>query len=66
LSKWEYVLIVSTLLIVTGLILILDGHVLGDRTFAVASVIGLMGLILMLTSAVRVAMEKDQQPIRYV
>jgi hypothetical protein len=59
-------LIVSALLIATGLILMLDGHVLGERTVGVASVIGLMGIILMLMSAVRVAMQKDQQPAMYV
>lgn len=42
-----------------------DGHVLGERTVGVASVIGLLGIILMLMSAIRVAMQKDQQPAKY-
>lgn len=64
-SRWEYVLIAAALLIVTGLILMFEGHVLGERTVGVASVIGLLGIILMLMSAVRVAMQKDQQPAMY-
>jgi hypothetical protein len=58
-------LIAAALLIVTGLILMFEGHVLGERTVGVASVIGLLGIILMLMSAVRVAMQKDQQPAMY-
>jgi hypothetical protein len=65
LTRWEYVLIAAALLIVTGLILMFEGHVLGERTVGVASVIGLLGIILMLMSAVRVAMQKDQQPAMY-
>jgi hypothetical protein len=42
---------------------VLDGHVLGERTVGVASVLGLAGMLLMLMSGVRVAMERDQHPV---
>jgi hypothetical protein len=45
-SRWEYVLVGSALLMVAGLFLMLDGHVLGERTAGVASVFGLVGTIL--------------------
>jgi len=60
LSRWEYVLVGSALLMVAGLFLMLDGHVLGERTAGVASVLGFVGIILMLTSGIRVAMQKDR------
>jgi hypothetical protein len=60
LSRWEYVLVGSALLMVAGLFLMLEGHVLGERTAGVASVLGLVGIILMLTSGIRVAMQKDR------
>ena len=59
-SRWEYVLVGSALLMVAGLFLMLEGHVLRERTAGVASVLGLVGIILMLTSGIRVAMQKDR------
>ena len=62
-TRWEYALVMSAFLMLAGLFLVLDGHVLGERTVSVASVLGLTGILLMLTSGVRVAMERDQHPV---
>jgi hypothetical protein len=62
-TRWEYALVMSAFLMLTGLFLVLDGHVLGERTVGVASVLGLAGMLLMLMSGVRVAMERDQHPV---
>jgi hypothetical protein len=63
LTRWEYALVMSAFLMLAGLFLVLDGHALGERTVSVASVLGLAGILLMLTSGVRVAMERDQHPV---
>jgi len=62
-TRWEYALVMSAFLMLGGLFLVLDRHVFGERTVSVATVLGLAGVLLMLTSGVRVAMERDQHPV---
>ena len=46
-ERWRYIILsLAAVLMVTGVILMLDGHALGDRTAGIATVIGLTGMFL--------------------
>ena len=46
-ERWRYaVLGLAAVLIATGILLMLEGHVLGDRTTGIATIIGLTGMFL--------------------
>lgn len=46
-EKWRYtVLGLAAVLIATGILLMLDAQVLGDRTTGIATIIGLTGMFL--------------------
>jgi len=49
LKKWDYVLLaIPAVLIATGVIMMIDGRILGEATTNVASAIGLLGIFIML------------------
>lgn len=47
-SNWDYaILALGVIMIAIGVILMVEGQILGDRTTGIATIIGLMGLILL-------------------
>ena len=47
-SNWDYaILALGAIMIATGVILMVEGQIFGDRTTGYATIIGFMGLILL-------------------
>ena len=58
-KKWDYLLLgVPAVLVATGVIMIIDGRILGEATTNVASAIGLLGIFIMLYASRRTAVAK--------
>ncbi len=54
-SNWIYaILALGVIMITIGVILIVEGQILGDRTTGIATIIGFMGVIILSGSARRV------------
>jgi hypothetical protein len=57
--KWDYVLFgISAILVATGVITMIDGHIFGERTNSVASAIGLLGIFIMLSASRKATAQK--------
>lgn len=55
-KKWDYLLLgVPAVLVATGVIVMIDGRILGEATTNVASAIGLLGIFLMLFASRKAA-----------
>lgn len=55
-KKWDYLLLgVPAVLVATGVIIMIDGRILGEATTNVASAIGLLGIFLMLFASRKAA-----------
>ena len=55
-KKWDYLLLgVPAALVATGVIIMIDGRILGEATTNVASAIGLLGIFLMLFASRKAA-----------
>lgn len=47
-SNWDYaILALGVIMIAIGVILMVEGQILGDRTTGIATIIGLVGIILL-------------------
>ena len=55
-KKWDYLLLgVPAVLVATGVIMMIDGRILGEATTNVASAIGLLGIFIMLFASRKAA-----------
>jgi hypothetical protein len=60
--RWDYVLFgVPAVLLATGAIMMIDGHILGEATASVASAIGLLGIFIMLYASRKSAAQKAKK-----
>ena len=60
--RWDYVLFgVPAVLLATGAIMMIDGHILGEATASVASAIGLLGIFIMLYASRKAAAQKAKK-----
>jgi len=60
--KLDYLLpVTAAVLITTGVILMIDGSLLGDSTTGVASVVGLVGILVILFASRRAAVQKAKK-----
>jgi hypothetical protein len=60
--KWDYVLFgIPAILVATGVAVMIDGHIFGESTNSVASVIGLLGIFIMLFASRKVAAQKARK-----
>jgi hypothetical protein len=60
--RWDYVLFgVPAVLLATGAIMMIDGHILGEATTSVASAIGLLGIFIMLYASRKAAAQKARK-----
>jgi hypothetical protein len=60
--KWEYVLFgIPAILVATGVIVMIDGNIFGERTTSVATAIGLLGIFIMLFASRKAAAQKARK-----
>ena len=65
-KKWDYLLLgVPAVLVATGVIIMIDGRILGEATTNVASAIGLLGIFLMLFASRKAAVAQKARKSKY-
>ena len=61
-KKWDYVLLaIPAILVATAIIIMIDGHILGENTNSVATAIGLLGIFIMLFASRKSVAQKARK-----
>ena len=61
-KKWDFVLLaIPAILVATAIIIMMDGHILGENTNSVATAIGLLGMFIMLFASRRSVAQKARK-----